>query len=625
MADPVTMSWLFAAKAGFGDLDSSMDTTAFLDSEADKNLVIVSIGAAASGNDITMIELGLAPLQSDGTLGKVEKRKFGNTSVSATYTATAAATPPHVAVGFGLGISGGAVKTVKLHTRQLDSTSGLLESKRITYTSGTDTSNGPNYMEWYISPAAVNESDVASTVLTGVAARVTSKNNAIDAIAVQLGTLQIFTPSLATAPPPMPPRHVRSINAQNVAPILNAAFIADEAYRSVENDGFFSKGYRRIDGTVVHYANKQDWLIKNNYTLIVNPSGGSNTEKYWGIATVHNSNVVVAFRGTMTLDDIAIDTSGFEIQFTGNGIVPKSAVFKVKTVGNGITTMQVHQGFYDTYETIAPSVQTTVSDLLEQNPGYGLVLVGHSLGGGLAAMCALDLSDELTLPLPTVITLGAPKVGDQAFIDEYVTCVEHSYDVVQFQDPIPWIPWSGTASDGSSVNMMNIPATQILASDYWFPTAHSLARYYTTLVRTLPSTISQDLDPRAVITDITVTIHTGNVWGAGTNNLVTVSILGQEFGPLGNDSSFERDNLDTFDLYKSASQRLPENTTVEDLYGTLFGIWLDNSATGITSPWFLDYIAIKINDTDFTTLQFRQWLDPRGKKPTATWKRIGGD
>lgn len=51
----------------------------------------------------------------------------------------------------------------------------------------------------------------------------------------------------------------------------------------------------------------------------------------------------------------------------------------------------MHQGFYSAYKGVAPLVRSVVERLLSQYRDAKVIITGHSLGGAMAALCALDL------------------------------------------------------------------------------------------------------------------------------------------------------------------------------------------------------------------------------------------
>lgn len=83
--------------------------------------------------------------------------------------------------------------------------------------------------------------------------------------------------------------------------------------------------------------------------------------------------VVVAFRGSVDF---------------------KNWLFNLNTVVTSYPACSgcnVHLGFYSAYKGVSPLVRPIVEQLLSQFRGAKLIITGHSLGGAMAAHCALDL------------------------------------------------------------------------------------------------------------------------------------------------------------------------------------------------------------------------------------------
>lgn len=92
--------------------------------------------------------------------------------------------------------------------------------------------------------------------------------------------------------------------------------------------------------------------------------------------------------------------------------------------------LRVHTGFSRAYL----SVRDTIFDATEQ-ADHKLTVTGHSLGGALATLAALDLS--LRGYTVSCYTYGAPQVGDQLFVEAFNSKVFQSVRVVNGLDPVP--------------------------------------------------------------------------------------------------------------------------------------------------------------------------------------------
>lgn len=75
----------------------------------------------------------------------------------------------------------------------------------------------------------------------------------------------------------------------------------------------------------------------------------------------------------------------------------------------------VHAGFLESWHNTRSTILPTISDLKERHPDYELVLVGHSLGGALAALAGIDM--HLRGWKPQVTTFGEPRVGNEEFVN----------------------------------------------------------------------------------------------------------------------------------------------------------------------------------------------------------------
>jgi triacylglycerol lipase len=96
---------------------------------------------------------------------------------------------------------------------------------------------------------------------------------------------------------------------------------------------------------------------------------------------------------------------------------------------------RVHRGFAQAWNSIASSVRLAVSN------AETIVVTGHSLGGALATLCALDLV-ECGCDVKGVITFGSPRVGNGAFSRDYNDALaDVTQRIVNAGDPVPHVPW----------------------------------------------------------------------------------------------------------------------------------------------------------------------------------------
>ena len=168
--------------------------------------------------------------------------------------------------------------------------------------------------------------------------------------------------------------------------------------------------------------------------------------------------VIVAFRGTYSIANTVVDLSTVPQEYIpypdddeeGEADEAKSTAATATKCNNCTVHMGFHRAWMHTRNRI-------LDDLLKQTllyPDYQLNLVGHSLGGAVAALAALDLQGRGFHPVVT--TFGEPRVGNKGlvqFIDERFNLKAKEDDpetdmdltyrrVTHTNDPVPLLPLS---------------------------------------------------------------------------------------------------------------------------------------------------------------------------------------
>eukprot|EP01126_Amoeba_proteus_P042911 TRINITY_DN4675_c0_g1_i9.p1 TRINITY_DN4675_c0_g1~~TRINITY_DN4675_c0_g1_i9.p1 ORF type:complete len:185 (-),score=32.37 TRINITY_DN4675_c0_g1_i9:89-643(-) len=102
----------------------------------------------------------------------------------------------------------------------------------------------------------------------------------------------------------------------------------------------------------------------------------------------------------------------------------------------------VHAGFLSAYQALRSRLVIAVQERLNICPDCPLIFTGHSLGGAMATVGAVDLSTYLKLGPTQVIsyTYGSPRVGNPAFVNLHKQTVGTSFRVVNKRDVVPRIP-----------------------------------------------------------------------------------------------------------------------------------------------------------------------------------------
>lgn len=99
----------------------------------------------------------------------------------------------------------------------------------------------------------------------------------------------------------------------------------------------------------------------------------------------------------------------------------------------------VHLGFQDVYEKIRSAV---VENLRKLETVSEVIIIGHSLGGALALLCAADLAQSRTV---SVVTFATPNVGKKDFCCWADSHIKQCLNLANVYDLVPRVP---LANDG---------------------------------------------------------------------------------------------------------------------------------------------------------------------------------
>jgi len=103
---------------------------------------------------------------------------------------------------------------------------------------------------------------------------------------------------------------------------------------------------------------------------------------------------------------------------------------------------RVHTGFDASYMSVRKELWTEIEQRFVLEGERPLRIIGHSLGGALASLAALDFYLNFkpvgtSLESMTVRTFGCPCVGNQPFVDLYNESIKDSKRYVIYMDPVP--------------------------------------------------------------------------------------------------------------------------------------------------------------------------------------------
>jgi triacylglycerol lipase len=205
------------------------------------------------------------------------------------------------------------------------------------------------------------------------------------------------------------------------------------------------------------------------------------------VSTSDPKSVLVAFRGTDSdfddYEDIFADTADFQ-PYAGTGSFPAGVA--------------VSSGFYDIYTTQSDAMPGSMRDQvfgwIKRLVPTTIYVTGHSLGGALANLFALDAM--VSLPGTTVVntTFASPKTGKQAFQQAYDVQYglgRTTYRCYNQQDYVPNLPPDWIFGDYVPVGQpfaVNFTVFNGSRFDPYILSKHSLANYSTVISRAVYAT-----------------------------------------------------------------------------------------------------------------------------------------
>ncbi|PHH79295.1 hypothetical protein CDD80_5196 [Ophiocordyceps camponoti-rufipedis] len=155
----------------------------------------------------------------------------------------------------------------------------------------------------------------------------------------------------------------------------------------------------------------------------------SNTRGFLA-ADPRNQELIISLRGTDNVVGL-ISNVRFGTTF-----------YKSPGVGE-CTGCEVHKGFMDSWNSIAPSVMDGVTSILRSRPGLRITITGHSTGAALASLATASLRG-IGLVV-TTYTFGQPRTGNQQYADYIDYLVPQAfYRITHKDDGIPQLSKGGS-------------------------------------------------------------------------------------------------------------------------------------------------------------------------------------
>ncbi|XP_028406220.1 proprotein convertase subtilisin/kexin type 5-like [Dendronephthya gigantea] len=123
--------------------------------------------------------------------------------------------------------------------------------------------------------------------------------------------------------------------------------------------------------------------------------------KIRGFVKYHNEAIIVSFRGSVKDDD--------------NDTISNREFRRRDYRSTGCSECEVHTGFSKSYHSVKEQMNSKVGALSRLHWNARLIVTGHSRGGALATLAAVDLTRSGYNT--NLITYGSPRVGNKRFSD----------------------------------------------------------------------------------------------------------------------------------------------------------------------------------------------------------------
>jgi len=169
-------------------------------------------------------------------------------------------------------------------------------------------------------------------------------------------------------------------------------------------------------------------ILGNDLATMMNPGRGNRIVSFGFILQAPDNDTVIAIRGTEGIREWIHD---FEFLATNCPFL----------AGAGKTD----DGFTAIYNSLRVAMTSArlvdaVAALPFNHAVNSLTICGHSLGGALATLLALDVAANSNFKNPTVYTYASPRVGDPLFARTYNQVIPNTYRIANRVDIVPKLP-----------------------------------------------------------------------------------------------------------------------------------------------------------------------------------------
>jgi len=132
--------------------------------------------------------------------------------------------------------------------------------------------------------------------------------------------------------------------------------------------------------------------------------------------------LVIAFRGSQQPKDWLTDFNAWH---------------QTMPYDNVDSNIKVHTGFINAYKSVRDQVHAIIEDV--ESKVNRVIICGHSLGGALAQLCAVDIQFNFDKKIECYAS-GSPAVGNKEFATSYNIRVPNTVRTYMRKDIVPMMP-----------------------------------------------------------------------------------------------------------------------------------------------------------------------------------------
>jgi hypothetical protein len=179
---------------------------------------------------------------------------------------------------------------------------------------------------------------------------------------------------------------------------------------------------------------------------------------------VNDNEIILAFRGTQPLnwsdEGDFVDTLADWIHDFDADLVEDRTAGPADWI---LMPGHIHRGFlislkgHAKHTGLWPQIKPALQALIERFPSLPICITGHSKGGALSHLAAMQCATLVDPDQIYVCTFAAPRVGDHLFAEAYAQSLLHSYRYEYHLDVVPLLP----PSHGFYASIAHHPAAHL--------------------------------------------------------------------------------------------------------------------------------------------------------------------